>query len=480
MGDLKIVKGNSFTTFIKIKAYGYDGEEILDFDVHDITSITVVIRVNSQNKVLPETDYELMDDNILKIEWDGKQALGPYLLEAFGVYKDERWRFFDKTPIFTIVDTNAEANIPQNSILDKDIYQITSAEVKITTAVVHDKLDYIGDDNYVYKYDYDADQYVKTDIYVRGDDGDSAYQVAIKNGFVGTEQEWLDSLKIDQTKLDQIDSRIDKLSNRIHVGQFNANNLTEEGWYDSITLGRPVGSESDEKYFLYMSSNGGQVCFSRRNSGKVYHRLGLEHPWRPVTHDDYGRLQANASALNVYPVSSQSQFQFSGNNIHTSGNCSEIYSGDDLSVTSFDLVYRVLLNPDDIVEVSCFYRRGNSNEGFNKYPQDSDAYLYITEFGEGIGGSDQETLLSDYIKIRSLGTLDQQVADGDHYQDLNTAEQIMATGCSKHYIKYTGTIPKQVYIHLAGDFSVKSSWLAIYNPGCIIHRAQPLDIIQSI
>ncbi|GAB0169484.1 hypothetical protein LSPCS325_29210 [Lysinibacillus sp. CTST325] len=29
----------------------------------------------------------------------------------------------------------------------------------------------------------------------KGNPGDSAYQVAVKNGFVGTEQEWLDSLK---------------------------------------------------------------------------------------------------------------------------------------------------------------------------------------------------------------------------------------------------------------------------------------------
>ena len=28
----------------------------------------------------------------------------------------------------------------------------------------------------------------------RGFDGDSAYEVAVENGFVGTEQEWLDSI----------------------------------------------------------------------------------------------------------------------------------------------------------------------------------------------------------------------------------------------------------------------------------------------
>ena len=72
-----------------------------------------------------------------------------------------------------------------------------------------------------------------------------------------------------------------------HQGEFNANDITEEGWYDSIVLGRPEGSESDERYFLYHSSNGGQVCFSRRNSGKVYERLGVGHPWVNVSYDDH-------------------------------------------------------------------------------------------------------------------------------------------------------------------------------------------------
>lgn len=34
-----------------------------------------------------------------------------------------------------------------------------------------------------------------TERYLKGDPGDSAYDVAVANGFEGTEQEWLDSLK---------------------------------------------------------------------------------------------------------------------------------------------------------------------------------------------------------------------------------------------------------------------------------------------
>jgi hypothetical protein len=37
-------------------------------------------------------------------------------------------------------------------------------------------------------------------IYIRGERGFSAYQVAVANGFVGTEEDWLESLRI-QTEL---------------------------------------------------------------------------------------------------------------------------------------------------------------------------------------------------------------------------------------------------------------------------------------
>jgi hypothetical protein len=33
------------------------------------------------------------------------------------------------------------------------------------------------------------------DVGIKGDNGKSAYQLAVSNGFVGTEQEWLESLK---------------------------------------------------------------------------------------------------------------------------------------------------------------------------------------------------------------------------------------------------------------------------------------------
>ena len=40
---------------------------------------------------------------------------------------------------------------------------------------------------------------------LKGEDGKSAYEVAIDNGFEGTEQEWLESLKAEVTEQDKQD-----------------------------------------------------------------------------------------------------------------------------------------------------------------------------------------------------------------------------------------------------------------------------------
>lgn len=46
-------------------------------------------------------------------------------------------------------------------------------------------------DNYWYVYDAQLQEYVNTNIYARGAQGQSAYQIAVKNGYQGTEEEWL-------------------------------------------------------------------------------------------------------------------------------------------------------------------------------------------------------------------------------------------------------------------------------------------------
>ena len=50
---------------------------------------------------------------------------------------------------------------------------------------------------------------------LHGKDGKSAYQIALDNGFVGTEQEWLDSLKGEAYDDTELVNRVTTLENTI-------------------------------------------------------------------------------------------------------------------------------------------------------------------------------------------------------------------------------------------------------------------------
>lgn len=277
----------------------------------------------------------------------------------------------------------------------------------------------------------------------------------------------------------------------VHVGEFNAGNTYEEGWYDSVVLGRPEGSESDEKYLMYQSSNGGQVCFSRRNSGKAYHRLGKGHPWISLTTDDNSLQQANSAAVHSYKsvgiIDSASELLklAAGNEgYHTheaaSGIISEIYSGDNLEVNKFHYVVNLKeaikeltdsevteVYNDVIIAVKCFYRKGNSAEAFNNYVYDSDAYVYVNDKEEA--GHTIETLCSDFIKVKSLASLSYPFNDGEKgWQDMILAEKIFYPSDEEidnynyatHYVKIS-KYKDNPYLHIVGDFSVRASWFVL-------------------
>ncbi len=180
-----------------------------------------------------------------------------------------------------------------------------------------------------------------------------------------------------------------------HIGEFNANDITEEGWYDSITLGRPEGSESDEKYFLYHSSNDGQICFSRRNSGKAYHRLGVNKPeggtylWEPLSRDNYTLQRAVAMSMASYVHSSYitydhwlgttQKYDGHGYKEDQDNQLSEMYSGYyEVLSDKINLYKQVHLKPNDVIKLRCFYRWSEPGES---YPQkyNSDAYIYVND-----------------------------------------------------------------------------------------------------
>ena len=129
MDKLKIVKGNTFETVVEIRAYKYNGEEITDFDLNNCTNISIINHV-SNGETYRIVNYEILDEKHIQMRWD-RCVVGDYSLEVTGKLGDDYWRFYDKKPIFSIVNTNAEAHIPQHSIIREDCYQVDKQKVYI-------------------------------------------------------------------------------------------------------------------------------------------------------------------------------------------------------------------------------------------------------------------------------------------------------------------------------------------------------------
>lgn len=128
MNDLRIVKGNTFETIVEVKAYKYNGEEIPDFNLTQCTDIKVRYYVAGDFNIIKT--FEILDNNRLQIKWENTK-IGQYTLEVQGKLNGTEWRFYDKSPIFTIVNTNREANIPQHSIIKEDFYQVDKQNLYI-------------------------------------------------------------------------------------------------------------------------------------------------------------------------------------------------------------------------------------------------------------------------------------------------------------------------------------------------------------
>ena len=130
MDKLKIVKGNTFDTVVEIRAYKYNGEEITDFDLNDCTNIAIINHI-SNGEQYRITNYTILDQNHIQMHWDKGGVVGDYSLEVTGKLGEDHWRFYDKKPIFSIVNTNSEANIPKQSIIREDCYQVDKQSVYI-------------------------------------------------------------------------------------------------------------------------------------------------------------------------------------------------------------------------------------------------------------------------------------------------------------------------------------------------------------
>lgn len=127
MSKLRIVKGNTFETLIEVHAYTYQGQEMQDFDLNDCTDIVLNAIVNKKSR--PIKVFEVVSPTQILIAWNAKyQEVGSYYLEGRGKLEGVAWRFYDRKPIFDIVNTNAEANIPQQSIISDAEYYIQDGQ----------------------------------------------------------------------------------------------------------------------------------------------------------------------------------------------------------------------------------------------------------------------------------------------------------------------------------------------------------------
>ncbi len=122
MNELKIVRGNTFNTVIEVKAYKYDGTLIEDFDLQACDSIQV--KVHNGNKTTALHKFSAGTENKLDIRWTSDLEVGSYTLEVTGKLNGQSWRFYDTKSILSIVETNKEANIPQDSIIKEDYYSV--------------------------------------------------------------------------------------------------------------------------------------------------------------------------------------------------------------------------------------------------------------------------------------------------------------------------------------------------------------------
>lgn len=88
-----------------------------------------------------------------------------------------------------------------------------------------------------------------------GADGKSAYDIAVKNGFTGSKSDWLDSLKTDTSnfvtldKYNEVLARLEALENKYKdSGKTSTGESTEQ--FSGVVFGMNLGTEDDDENFV--------------------------------------------------------------------------------------------------------------------------------------------------------------------------------------------------------------------------------------
>lgn len=123
MSELRIVKGNDFRTRTEVKPIDLEGNPIQDFDLLMAEDVTCIALSSYCKDTLP---ISIGDGNMLYAEWPASmQHLGTYDMVIKGKYFGKAWQICN-SGVLRIVRTNAEANIPAESYIDTDFYQLTA------------------------------------------------------------------------------------------------------------------------------------------------------------------------------------------------------------------------------------------------------------------------------------------------------------------------------------------------------------------
>ena len=125
MSRLRLVKGNTFYTKNEIRAYRYDGTEIEDFSLTQCQDIKIIAHKVRGREII--NNYNVIDDHTIRIQWVGsKLELGPYRLEIIGKCNGIDFRYFSDVPIFDIVNSIDDQEIPADSIISTDYYVLNT------------------------------------------------------------------------------------------------------------------------------------------------------------------------------------------------------------------------------------------------------------------------------------------------------------------------------------------------------------------
>ena len=234
---IKIVQGNYFAIAQPLsKIVWSNGSKVEQPLVPNKGDQITVNLVSSSRRYDMRKIY--VEDNVVHYECNEYLELGTYSIELRLIQVDgKKYRSYQRNKI-QIVATNEEADIKDGNEFDVDTYEISSAVILYAKGDKGDQGDrgptgprgpvgpagprgFRGED---------------------GQDGLSAYQIAVEQGFVGTEEEWLLSLKGDKGEDGTTD--YNELENTPTFKTINGETITGEG--DIVIEGGSSSGEDGE------------------------------------------------------------------------------------------------------------------------------------------------------------------------------------------------------------------------------------------